>query len=46
MNAYGAVHNKEADEFYSLRDELSEMELEVLSDSDLVEIAEAAPRII
>ena len=43
MDAYGAVHNKEArDEFYSVRDELSEMELEVLSDSDLVEIAEAA----
>jgi len=43
MDAYGAVHNKEArDEFYSTRDELSEMELEVLSDSELVEIAEAA----
>jgi len=43
MSAYNAVHSKEArDEFYSSRDELSEMELEVLSDSELVEIAEAS----
>jgi hypothetical protein len=41
MGAYSAVHNSEAkEEYYSVRDAVSEMNTEVLTDNDLREIAE------
>jgi len=41
MGAYAAVHNSEAkEEYYSVRDAVSEMNTEVLTDNDLREIAE------
>ena len=41
MGAYAAVHNSEAkEEYYSVRDAVSEMNIGVLTDNDLREIAE------
>ena len=39
MGAYSAVHNSEAkEEYYSVRDAVSEMNTEVLTDNDLREM--------
>ena len=41
MEAYSAVHNEEAkEEFYAKRDELSEMDFSLISDEELLDIAE------
>ena len=43
MGAYNAVHNQESrEELYAKRDELSEMDLSLISDVELDEIAEVA----
>ena len=43
MEAYNAVHNQESrEELYAKRDELSEMDLSLISDVELDEIAEVA----
>ena len=43
MEAYGAVHNTEAkEEFYSKRDELSEMDFTLINQDELDDIAEEA----
>ena len=43
MEAYGAIYDTEAKgEYYSKKDELSEMDFTLISDEDLVEIAEEA----
>lgn len=47
MEAYSAVHNPEAkQEFYSNRDDITEMNLSQLFDGDLVDIAEQVVQII